>query len=78
MAGAVGVKIARSASRARGTSGDTYSKISNSEYINDKDTHYTSYCVQTINGVKTLTISQSNDAGYIFEHVLTFSSANSN
>ena len=61
---------------ASGTTGNSYSKITNSEYINSKDSdgHPVSYCVQVINGVTTLTTSQSNDAGYTFEHVLTFSS----
>jgi hypothetical protein len=61
---------------ASGTSGDSYAKVTNSEYINNKDAtgHPVSYCVQTLNGVTTLTTSQTTDAGYTFQHVLTSSS----
>ncbi|HEY5372895.1 MAG TPA: hypothetical protein VIK01_04380 [Polyangiaceae bacterium] len=60
---------------ATGTTGDSYAKITNSEYINSKDEgHAVSYCVQTINGVVTLTTSQQTTANYTFEHVLTLSS----
>jgi hypothetical protein len=61
---------------ASGTTGDSYAKITNSEYLNSKDTdgHPVSYCVQTINGVVTLTTSQQTTANYTFEHVLTLSS----
>jgi len=60
----------------KGTKGDSYALITNSEYINSKDSegHAVSYCVQLVNGVKTLTTSETTTAGYTFEHVLTFSS----
>jgi hypothetical protein len=59
-----------------GTTGDSYAHITNSEYLNSKDTdgHAVSYCIQTINGVITLTTSQQTTANYTFEHVLTLSS----
>jgi hypothetical protein len=61
---------------ASGTKGDSYGKISNSAYFNNHDPvgHPVSYCVQVIGGVTTLTTSQTNDAGYTFEHVLKLSS----
>jgi hypothetical protein len=58
------------------TTGDSYAKITNSEYRNSKDAdgHAVSYCVQTVNGVTTLTTSEKTTANYTFEHVLTLSS----
>ena len=61
---------------ASATTGDSYSKISNSEYINSKDSDgdFVSYCVKTVNGVTTLTTSESTIANYTFERVFTLSS----
>ena len=61
---------------AKGTTGDSYAKITNSEYINSKDTegHAVSYCVHTVGGVTTLTTSEQTTANYTFEHFLTLSS----
>jgi hypothetical protein len=58
------------------TTGDSYAKITNSEYRNSKDAdgHAVSYCVQTVNGVTTLTTSEKTTANYTFEHVLTLTS----
>ncbi|MEO8901532.1 MAG: hypothetical protein ABI488_07390 [Polyangiaceae bacterium] len=59
----------------QGTTGDSYAKISNSEYTNSKDDGQpVSYCVQTVGGVTTLTTSQQTLSDYTFERVFTLSS----
>ena len=61
---------------ASGTSGDSYGLSAAGQYVNSKDPpgYPVNFCVQTTGGVTTLTTSQTTEAGYTFEHVLTLSS----
>jgi hypothetical protein len=58
---------------ASGTAGDTYTLSGTNQYVNSQDPvgYPVSYCVKTTAGVTTLTLSQTNQEGYTFEHVLT-------